>query len=182
MTKRLLPALLIALGLVVAGCGSTVPALTGSSEGEDLTTEDYDPVELELQNLALRRADLELSASAGPLVDGQVEVTVSVRSLDKESVIVPRVELVLTPGVSVGPVPQGCEFNGSGLVCILPELFSGGRVPTDPQSVDVVLLVDAGAVDSAVTMTVTSPDNPLSNDPDPTNNTITVNLDGQTQR
>ncbi|MCP3877484.1 MAG: hypothetical protein GY701_03705, partial [Sulfitobacter sp.] len=47
---------------------------------------------------------------------------------------------------------------------------------TPAETIHLEFAIAAGTTDPTVTFTATSQDNPVTNDPDPTNNTTTINL------
>lgn len=116
------------------------------------------------------RADLEVTASASDLVEGVADITASLRILDTPELLDPTITFTLGDGVEVTSVPTDCLQTDSAIVCEFTGFFAMG----EPIGTVVQVQVDEDAADPAVTVVVTSDFNPVSNDPDPTNNTITI--------
>jgi len=158
---------LVGLGLLVAACGG------GSGVGETVVTAEQaarDVAENSRTDMAVR-AVVE-SVGAG------FEVTVGVFSVDQNNVITPIVSVDPGPGVALTPVPDEClGAEEAGFECVLT-LIQSSTIPSAPAEVVLAFVVDVGVVDPTVTLTATSQLNPVSNDPDPTNNVLVVDLVG----
>jgi hypothetical protein len=132
-------------------------------------------------NLEDGRADLALTGSATPVVDGGADVTVELVLLDRNGVLDPTVTFDLPSGVAVPAPPEGCELAGQELTCVpvgyydlYPPLIDGPPVP--PLELTVGFEVEEGVTDPIITATATSWYNGLDNDPDPSNNVVHLTL------
>jgi len=121
------------------------------------------------------RADLEISASTSDPVDGVVTLTAMLRSLDKPDLREPTITFTLSEGLSVVSLADECSQSDLVIECV-PTSFVTGPTPSDPVTSSIVVEVAEGAEDASVSVVATSRRNPVSNDPDPTNNTTTLTL------
>lgn len=122
------------------------------------------------------RVDLAVSGSVERSSPHVAVITAGVSSLDRQSVEVPEIRVELGPAVSVDQHPDECSVIDPGVVeCAFVEIYNG-VAPTPPVEVELSVTVDGDPNDAYVTLTATSFNNPLDNDPDPTNNILTLEL------
>ena len=127
--------------------------------------------EIEAFDRAFHKADIELQASLDA-TDPSV-VSTAIRSLDTRNLVGPILGIELGAGVFIELVPDGCVQRGRQIGCSLDSLTSE----------DTPSAAAPGRFDftgsGSVTFTATSQDNPLDNDPDPTNNVVTIQVNDQ---
>ena len=126
--------------------------------------------------LAVARADLEVMASKEDLGGGVHRLTVGIRSLDNTTVDAPIATFELIDGVSVeGSLPSGCELSTQRVECVGEGIFAGS-LPTPFREFELSVQTDESVANPSVVVTATSTLSPLSNDPNPENNTIDIEL------
>jgi len=112
-------------------------------------------------------------AVAGTVVaqPGPIGVTGTFTVKDKVLVVTPTIEIVFSDGIRFAELPAECELVEGAATCLLANFL---QHPTNdvPDPFDFVLPLEVTAVSGEVTVTVTatSRDNPVDNDPDPSNN------------
>jgi len=155
------------LMLSLAGCGNPHPdrqvevadetGMMAEGQAEDIQATDG-------------RADLEVKASATDLVDGAANIAASLEILDRPEVLHPTISFNLGDGVEAVSLPTDCSQTASEIVCEFTGLVSRG----EPIGTVLRVQVEDSAKDPNVAVVVTSDSNPVSNDPDPTNNSVTI--------
>lgn len=141
--------------VVVSACGS---------DGDDESTS---PLYYQTQ------ADLELVAVATPVVAGRSDLSLEAHVLDRRYAPGARVLFEFGDGVSApAPLPEDCAAVDAGVECVIGMLQRW----EDPVEATLTVEVRVEAEDPSVTMSVTSVNNPVSNDPNPANNVVTVNF------
>lgn len=156
----------------------------GDSADSALNPSDDDGlVEFEEELLAIRlaagRADLSLTGSADVDVENeQATISASLVALDEDFVNAPIVE-VFIEGVTIVDLPAGCTATADGMRCaVAPSLLSpSGAVPTDAALLEFVVVPDGSGGATSVRLVATSLDNPVDNDPDPTNNELALDVE-----
>jgi len=139
-----------------------------SSGGGAMTREEADEA-----NRRSGSADVAVSVAGSAEVSesGEVQVTATVTVSDRRTLVAPTVEVVLSEGIDFAKMPDECELLDGAVTCLVANFLVH---PTNsvPDPFDFVLPLQVTAVSGEVTVTVTatSRDNPLDNDPDPTNN------------
>jgi len=124
---------------------------------------------------AIRRsgsADVAVAVTGpGVAQPGPIAVTVTFTVKDKVLVVAPTIEVVFSEGIEFAELPDECELLEGAVTCLLANFL---QHPTNdvPDPFDFVLPLEVTSVSGEVTVTATatSRDNPLDNDPDPTNN------------
>ena len=190
--KPSLTVVVAAVMLLAAACSSSSTATQGDNDSTDSTqhlirddadrsgevsdetgmVQEGEEDELEAN---FNRADLEISASTSDPVDGVVTLTAMLRSLDKPDLREPTITFTLSEGLSVVSLADECSQSDLVIECV-PTSFVTGPTPSDPVTSSIVVEVAEGAEDASVSVVATSRRNPVSNDPDPTNNTTTLTL------
>ena len=155
------------LMLSLAGCGNQDPdrqaevadetGMMAEGQAEDIQGTDG-------------RADLEVKASASDLVDGVANITASLEILDTPEILHPTISFNLGDGVEAVSLPTDCSQTASEIVCEFTGLVSRG----EPIGTVLRVQVEESAKDPNVTVVVTSDSNPVPNDPNPTNNIVTI--------
>lgn len=153
--------------LALAGCASGDPDRQREVSDE---TGMMGEGEADALNALAGRADLAVTASTSDLAEGVVNITASLEILDTPELLHPAITFSLGGGVEAVSVPTECRQTDSMIECELTGLVSMG----EPIGTVLQVKVDDGAVDPTVTVVVTSDFNPVSNDPDPSNNTTTI--------
>jgi len=179
-TLRLVVVLLVVA--LLSGCGdgslsTATPNILEADRQGEVSDETGMVQEGEEDDLAaaFNRADLEVSAVASDPVDGVVTLTAMLRSLDKPDLREPTITFTLGEGLSVVSLADECSQVGVVIECV-PAAFVTGPTPSDPVTSSIEVEVVDGAEGGSVGVVATSRRNPVSNDPDPTNNTITIEL------
>ena len=107
-------------------------------------------------------------------------LTIDVFGVDVPQLFVPSVDVTLTD-FEVAGLPSDCVPTEIGFTCTLAGSVAPAQStppPTEPVTWEIDLTATPGATVSSVDIVATSQDNPLDNDPDPTNNTTTLTTDG----
>jgi len=158
--------------------------LDAPQPGDDTVDDDFPEVEEDIaaSRLEAGRADLRLEVVAAPAVAApgdQVVVTVVVTSVDQDFVNAPTVVATLPAGLAAGALPAECAVEGAEVRCrvALSILSESGAVPVSADPFDIELVVEASASGTLVVpLAVESLDNPVANDPDPSNNVVEVSI------
>ena len=153
--------------LALAGCGNQNPDRQVEVSDETGMMEEGQADDVRALD---GRADLEVKASASDLVDGAANITASLEILDTPEILHPTISFNLGDGVEAVSLPTDCSQTGSEIVCEFTGVVSRG----EPVGTVLRVQVEESSNDPNVTVVVTSDSNPVSNDPDPTNNSVTI--------
>ena len=137
--------------------------------------DDFGMVETEEQ----AEAQARIGSRADVAVDAELEsgvLTINVFGVDVPQLFVPSVDVTLTDFEVVG-LPSDCIPTETGFTCTLAGSVTPAQStppPTEPVTWIIELTASPEATSSSVDIVATSQDNPLDNDPDPTNNTTSL--------
>ena len=146
--------------------------LEGSVELSD-ETGMLDEEDIEAAILDANRADVAVTATATSVRQGSSLITATAETFS-DGASGPRVVFELGDGVVAStPLPETCELVDIGVACTSQEpLIAGEKALEFLLPVEVV----TGDIDSEVTISITSVNNPISNDPNPDNNVVVIDL------
>jgi len=151
--------------------GESADGAISPSQDEGLIETDEQFAELQA---ATGRADVAVSL-AGPTEvggPGMLTVTATYEVLDKRLVVLPTIEITLTGAVEFATVPSVCVVTAPTVTCELADFLVHPTNNTpDPVTLDLPLTITGTTGEVTITAVATSEDNPVSNDPDPANNT-----------
>jgi len=159
---------------ILSGCAGS----NQSSDGLGAQTE----AEANEANQAVGSTDLESRAEVQELQpNGDYAIVASLRALDRTNILEPTLTFDLPlKAEPLAPLPSECilEPESRSITCLMPDyLPDENRAPTEWIGLTVTVKVDSGTAGTkTVAVTATSLDNPVTNDPDPTNNTVEVTL------
>ena len=153
---------------------ATAPVLQPTSTVID-GGDDVGMVETEEQ----AEAQARIGSRADVAVDAELEnglLTIDVFGVDVPQLFVPSVDVTLTD-FEIAELPSDCVPTETGFTCTLAGSVVPAQStppPTEPVTWEIELTASSEASVSSVDIVATSKDNPLDNDPDPTNNTTTL--------
>lgn len=184
--RATLTAFMLMASVVAGACvnGDDTGRLT-PERGDTTLDDDYPEDEREIRagREATARTDLllEVSADEHQLQPGDVvELAFVVTSIDSDFVNAPVITVLLPVGVTASNVPAECEPSDGKLECLVVESITSlsGEVPVSAEPFAVRLQISPEAPPGVfvVEAVVESLDNPVTNDPDPGNNTVIVEL------
>lgn len=169
---------LASLTVVTASCGVTGDGETieqGTNTGYIEHAWDLEDPDAIRDRVDLRiNSTLEIRPTRDDLSE-RFTVTASISSVEDANVQRPIIMVEMSDGLMLESDSEGCQATTSGMMCEL-QPFDAYEPPRNSDTVEFVLTVRPDATDPHVTITASSRNNPVANDPDPTNNIVTHSL------